>query len=89
MTTTSPTEMTRTDWAALLGLIVTLLVEDTLDSHSHYTGRLATIREGVGEVVLEDLTRTRLDGTAAGEVHHIARRCVPLCKVRLVTSLGF
>lgn len=89
MTTTTPAEMTRSTWEALVGLVVTLLVEDSLGNHSHYSGTLTTLRPNVGEVVLTNLTRTRLDGGAAGEVHRIDRRCLPLCKVRLVSTLGF
>jgi len=82
-TTATPVEMTRQDWNGLLGRILTLVVEDSLDCLSTYSGRLSTIREGVGELVLADVTRTR----STGEAHVITRRIVPLCKVRSVTWL--
>lgn len=83
-TTTTPPEMGRSDWDSLLGRLVTLHVEDTLDRVNIYTGRVATVRDGVGEVVLEDVTKTR----HSGEVFSIARRCVPLCNVRMVVWLN-
>lgn len=88
-TTRNTADMTRTDWANLLGAIVTFLVEDSLGCFSHYTGTVSTIREGVGEVVLADLTRTRLTGAFAGESRTIARRLIPLCKVRTIAWLNF
>lgn len=84
-TTTTPADMGRADWDSILNTyrFVTLHVEDSLDNVSIYTGRLVNIREAMGEVILEDVTRTRSNGVS----HTIARRMIPLCRVRLVVWL--
>lgn len=86
----NPIDMTRNDWNSLLGVVVTLFVSNPARGIDYMiSGTLTTIRSGVGEVVLEDATKTRLSGHAAGTAHRIARRAVGLVEVTRVISLTF